>query len=102
MQNRADVAGQIVSAACLKSEPVSDVQAQLNYLEDSIAKLDAVACNVIAKLSPVLCSAVDAKEAVGPARALAATELATQIGTLASRVDSVRGALADTCGRLGI
>ena len=84
------------------SAPTSDVQTQLNYLEDSLAKLDAVACNLIANLSPVLCPGADPNETTGPARALAATGLASQISTLASRVDSVRGALADANGRLGI
>ncbi|KQB59340.1 MULTISPECIES: hypothetical protein [Acidovorax] len=82
--------------------PISDVQAQIEYLEDSIAKLDAASCNLLARLSPVLCPCADPSERPGPARALASTELAVQISTLASRVDSVRGALADAHGRLGI
>lgn len=82
--------------------PISDVQAQIEYLEGSIAKLDAVGCNLLARLSPVLSPCSDPSDTPGPARAIASTELAVQISTLASRVDSVRGALADAHGRLGI
>jgi len=82
--------------------PVSDVQTQIEYLEDSIAKLDVASCNLLARLSPVLCPCAEPSEKQGPARALAATELAVQISTLASRVDSVRGSIADAYERLGI
>lgn len=98
----AAIGSQIASSIGIPPKSVSDVQAQLDYLDESIAKLDAVACNLIAKLSPVLCPVVDAEVQAVPSRAVAATGLANQISTLTSRVDSVRGAIADAYDRLGV
>lgn len=83
--------------------PQSDVQTQLTHMEDSISRLDAVVLNVLSRLAPVLRPSAPreiGKCADGPP--VAATDLAMQISALASRVDSVRGALADAHERLGI
>ena len=105
LQNRgAALGGQIESAinAAINATPVSDVQAQIDYLEESISRMEAVTSNLLARLSPVLRSTAQPNDKTEAVRALSATQLATLIGTSTSRIDSLRAALADAYERLGI
>lgn len=89
-------------ATAIAPAPVSDVQSQIAYLEDSVSRLDAVTLNLLNRLAPVLRCAAPGSGSDSAGSSLPATELATQISTLASRVDSVRGSLAEAYERLGI
>jgi hypothetical protein len=101
LQNRGAAIGAQMTSA-IDATPVSDVQAQLDDLEDSITRMEAVTSNLLARLSPVLRSSAPLNEKAAADRALSATLLATQIGTSTSRIDSLRAALADAYERLGI
>lgn len=99
LNSQAQIAGSSATAIA----PVSDVQTQVHRLEEAVNRMDAICLNFISQLSPVLRPAIETKsQAPAPLQTVPATELARQIGGLASHVDSLRDAMYDAFSRLGI
>lgn len=102
-QSSHSISDKLIGAVGIPPAPISDVQAQVHRLEEAINRMDAVCLNLISQLSPVLRPAGDAKsQAPSTLQTVPTTELARQIGGMASHVDSLRDAVQDAFSRLGI